>query len=172
MATDPNLIIANDWRNELPTLVARQVTLRELVPSDLGSLIDLLSTADATCFGIDEPNTEVAAQQLIDRVARDRSAGVAFSYAITITDPKRLRSASTASAHGSDAARIIASMPGKVVRVLVEVGAQVKAGDAIIVVEAMKMQNEMKSPKAGTVMALNTNTGATVNGGDMLAVIE
>jgi [ribosomal protein S5]-alanine N-acetyltransferase len=85
MATDPNLIIANDWRNELPTLVARQVTLRELVPSDLGSLIDVLSTADATCFGIDEPNTEVAAQQLIDRVARDRSAGVAFSYAITIT---------------------------------------------------------------------------------------
>jgi RimJ/RimL family protein N-acetyltransferase len=85
MATDPNLIIANDWRNELPTLVARQVTLRELVLADLGSLIDLLSAADATCFGIDEPNTEVAAQQLIDRVARDRSAGVAFSYAITIT---------------------------------------------------------------------------------------
>ena len=40
-------------------------------------------------------------------------------------------------------------MPGKVVRVLVEVGAQVEAGDGIVVVEAMKMQNEMKSPKAG-----------------------
>jgi biotin carboxyl carrier protein len=94
------------------------------------------------------------------------------SYAVTITDPKRLRSAIAPSAHGSDAAPIIASMPGKVVRVLVEVGARVKAGDAIIVVEAMKMQNEMKSPKTGTVVALNIQTGATVNGGDVLAVVE
>jgi biotin carboxyl carrier protein len=93
-------------------------------------------------------------------------------YAVTITDPKRLRSATRASVHGNDAARIVASMPGKVVRVLVEVGAKVEAGDGIIVVEAMKMQNEMKSPKAGTVVALNIHAGATVNGGDVLAVIE
>jgi biotin carboxyl carrier protein len=94
------------------------------------------------------------------------------NYAVTLTDPRRLSNATAASAHGDDAARIIASMPGKVVRVLVEVGAKVEAGDGIIVVEAMKMQNEMKSPKAGTVIALNTQTGATVNGGDVLAVIE
>jgi biotin carboxyl carrier protein len=93
-------------------------------------------------------------------------------YTVTITDPKRLRSATPASVHGSDAARIVASMPGKVVRVMVEVGAQVEAGDGIVVVEAMKMQNEMKSPKAGTVVALNVQTGATVNGGDVLALIE
>jgi biotin carboxyl carrier protein len=93
-------------------------------------------------------------------------------YAVTIADPRRLRSATRVSVHGSDAARIVASMPGKVVRVLVEVGATVEAGAGIIVVEAMKMQNEMKSPKAGTVTALNTQTGATVNGGDVLAVIE
>lgn len=93
-------------------------------------------------------------------------------YAVTITDPRRLRSATPASVHGGDAAQIVASMPGKVVRVLVEVGAKVEAGDGIIVVEAMKMQNEMKSPKAGTVVALNIQTGATVNGGDVLAVIE
>jgi len=92
--------------------------------------------------------------------------------AVTLTDPRRLRSSTSASAHAGDAARIIAPMPGKVVRVLVEVGSQVKAGDGIIVVEAMKMQNEMKSPKAGTVIALNVQTGSTVNGGDVLAVIE
>jgi RimJ/RimL family protein N-acetyltransferase len=84
MVTDPNLIAGDDWRTQLPTLVMRQVALREPVLSDLGPLVDLLSTGDATSFGIDEPNTEVAAQQLIDRVARDRSAGVAFTYAITI----------------------------------------------------------------------------------------
>jgi biotin carboxyl carrier protein len=94
------------------------------------------------------------------------------SFAVTITDPRRLRGATPASAHGDHAARIVASMPGKVVRVLVTVGTQVKAGEAIIVVEAMKMQNEMKSPKAGTVVTLNVQTGATVNGGDVLAVIE
>ena len=93
-------------------------------------------------------------------------------YSITLTDPKRLSSVASARAHGDDAARIIAPMPGKVVRVLVAVGDQVEVGAGIIVVEAMKMQNEMKSPKAGTVVALNIHTGATVNGGDVLAVIE
>jgi len=93
-------------------------------------------------------------------------------YAVTITDPRSLRSGTAVSVPGGDTARIVASMPGKVVRVLVEVGAQVDAGDGIIVVEAMKMQNEMKSPKAGTVISLHAETGATVNGGDVLAVIE
>ena len=93
-------------------------------------------------------------------------------FTVTLTDPRRLSSAASASAHGDDAARIVAPMPGKVARVLVEVGSQVEAGDGIIVIEAMKMQNEMKSPKAGTVIALNVQTGATVNGGDVLAVVE
>jgi len=93
-------------------------------------------------------------------------------FAVELTDPKRLSSAASASAHGDDAARIIAPMPGKVVRVMVEAGAEVAAGDGIIVVEAMKMQNEIKAPKAGTVIALNIQTGATVNGGDVLAIIE
>ena len=94
------------------------------------------------------------------------------SYPVTITDPRRLRSATPRNVHGGDSAQIVASMPGKVVRILVEVGASVEAGDGIIVVEAMKMQNEIKSPKAGIVMALNTQTGATVNGGEVLAVVE
>jgi biotin carboxyl carrier protein len=93
-------------------------------------------------------------------------------HTITLIDPKRLRSASGVGAHGEGAARIIAPMPGKVVRLLVEAGQEVAAGDGIMVVEAMKMQNEMKSPKQGTVVALNVAVGATVNGGDLLAVIE
>lgn len=96
----------------------------------------------------------------------------AIDFRITLTDPKRLRGAALASEHGDDAARIIAPMAGKVVRVIVKVGAKVAAGEGLIVVEAMKMQNEMKAPKAGTVIALNTQAGATVNGGDVLAVIE
>src|SRR2546421_2493972 len=93
-------------------------------------------------------------------------------YAVTLTDPKRLRSAASAGAHEGGAANVVAPMPGKVVRILVEAGAEIEAGAGIMVVEAMKMQNEMKSPKAGVVAALNVEVGATVNGGDVLAIVE
>jgi len=94
------------------------------------------------------------------------------SYHITIIDPKRLRSARSSAAHAHGAAEIISPMPGKVVRVLVAAGTTVEAGAGIIVVEAMKMQNEMKAPKAGVVVSVNAEAGATVNAGDVLAVIE
>ena len=94
------------------------------------------------------------------------------SHDVTIIDPKRLRSAQSAAGHDHGEAQIISPMPGKVVRVLVEQGATVEAGAGIVVVEAMKMQNEMKTPKAGVVVSLNAETGATVNAGDVLAVIE
>jgi biotin carboxyl carrier protein len=93
-------------------------------------------------------------------------------YAVTLTDPKRLRGARVTGTHADGAARIVAAMPGKVVRVLVEPGTKVEAGAGIIVVEAMKMQNEIKAPKAGVVTVVNVAVGATVNGGDVLAVIE
>lgn len=93
-------------------------------------------------------------------------------FAVMFSDPKRLRGSAEAAGMGDGAARIVAPMPGKIVRVLVEVGAQIEAGAGVVVVEAMKMQNEMKSPKAGTVSAVNVEVGATVNGGDVLAVIE
>jgi len=83
-----------------------------------------------------------------------------------------LRSTHSASTQHAGAAEIVSPMPGKIVRVLVEVGTQVETGTGIVVVEAMKMQNEMKSPKAGVVVSINAETGATVNAGDVLAVIE
>ena len=92
--------------------------------------------------------------------------------AIAITDPKSLRGSKVAEKHTHEAAHIVAPMPGKVARVLVQVGEQIDAGSGIMVVEAMKMQNELKSPKAGVVVALNVQTGATVNAGDVLAVVE
>jgi biotin carboxyl carrier protein len=94
------------------------------------------------------------------------------SYAITLADPKRLGSAQSSDRHAEGSSQIIAPMPGKVVRVLVEEGAEVEAGAGLLVVEAMKMQNEMKSPKAGRVTAINVAEGATVNAGDVLAVVE
>jgi RimJ/RimL family protein N-acetyltransferase len=71
-----------DWRQELPTLAGRLVTLRELTPHDLGPLIELFSIADASRFSLDEPVSDVDARAFIDRTIRDRSAGLSFTYAV------------------------------------------------------------------------------------------
>jgi biotin carboxyl carrier protein len=63
-------------------------------------------------------------------------------------------------------------MPGKVVRLLAPPGAELEAGDGILVVEAMKMQNELKSPKKGRLQKVSVTEGAAVNAGDVLAVVE
>jgi RimJ/RimL family protein N-acetyltransferase len=78
----------SDWRSELPILTARLVTLREPTAADLRPLIDIRSISDATTFGIDETSPEIAMQQLIDRASRDRAAGVAFTYVITVTSTR------------------------------------------------------------------------------------
>jgi biotin carboxyl carrier protein len=96
----------------------------------------------------------------------------ARAYGVRLTDPKHLRGAGVVGAQDAGRAQIKAPMPGKVVRVLVEAGQAVEAGQGVVVVEAMKMQNELKSPKAGAVAELRAEPGATVNAGDVLAVIE
>jgi biotin carboxyl carrier protein len=94
------------------------------------------------------------------------------NYPVAIIDPKRLRSGQDAHGHHHGLAEITAPMPGKVVRVQIDTGATVEKGSGIVVVEAMKMQNEMKSPRAGVVVSINVKPGDTVNAGDVLAVVE
>jgi biotin carboxyl carrier protein len=94
------------------------------------------------------------------------------TYEVALIDSKRLRSAQAHGGHHTGAAQIVSPMPGKIVRVLVKPGDTVAAGAGVIVVEAMKMQNEMKAPKAGTVVSIDAAAGETVNAGDVLAVIE
>ena len=91
---------------------------------------------------------------------------------VRLIDPKRLRGFGEAGEHGDGLAEIKTAMPGKVVRILVEAGETIKKGDGVLVVEAMKMQNELKSPKDGTVANILVIEGATVIAGQPLAVIE
>lgn len=63
-------------------------------------------------------------------------------------------------------------MPGKVVRLLLKAGEAVEAGTGVLVVEAMKMQNEIKSPKKGTIQKILVIEGTAVNAGDVLAIIK
>ncbi|MEO5860473.1 MAG: biotin/lipoyl-containing protein [Pyrinomonadaceae bacterium] len=91
---------------------------------------------------------------------------------ITLIDPKRLRGSGVAGASADGVADIKTMMPGKVVRLIASVGDLVEKGDAVMVVEAMKMQNDLKAPKAGVVKEIRVSEGSTVAAGDVLAVIE
>jgi biotin carboxyl carrier protein len=88
-----------------------------------------------------------------------------------IEDTRSLR-ARRRHAHGDGPVTIRASMPGRVVRVLVEEGDAVTAHQGVLVIEAMKMQNELKSPREGRIVEVRVSAGDTVAGGDILAVIE
>jgi biotin carboxyl carrier protein len=94
-----------------------------------------------------------------------------FRYEIEVRDPRGWSRQSAAGA-GAGAQSVKAPMPGKVVRVLVTAGDAVEAGQGIVVVEAMKMQNELKAPRAGKVTGIAAKVGATVTAGEVLATIE
>ena len=92
-------------------------------------------------------------------------------FAAEIRDPRSLRGrVRTADDHGPK--KLTAPMPGKIVRILLKEGAEVDAGAGVLVVEAMKMQNEIKSPKKGTIQKILVGAGAAVNAGDVLAIVE
>ncbi len=93
-------------------------------------------------------------------------------YVAEVRDPRALRSRRARAAQAEGPRRLLAPMPGKIVRVLAPAGARVEAGGGVLVIEAMKMQNEIKSPKAGVVKKVLAGEGAAVNAGDVLAVVE
>lgn len=92
-------------------------------------------------------------------------------FAIEVHDPRRW-SRKTAGPSAEGVQTIVSPMPGKVVRVLVGPGDAVESGQGLVVVEAMKMQNEMKSTRAGKVLTVAAREGETVTAGQILATIE
>lgn len=93
------------------------------------------------------------------------------AYQVIVTDPRRWTPAGGAS-DTSGPRKIKASMPGKVVKLLVQEGDEVEAAQGLVIVEAMKMQNAMKSPKAGKVAVIEVSEGGSVAAGETLVVIE
>ena len=97
------------------------------------------------------------------------SAPVVTRAAAPIATPK----AAAPVASGSEGSvKVNAPMPGKILAVKAKVGDTVKKGDAIIVLEAMKMENDIVAPEDGTVASINTKEGATVEAGDILASLN
>jgi biotin carboxyl carrier protein len=97
-----------------------------------------------------------------------RTAGREFH--VEIADPRAWRRGRGGSIELAGRQQVAAPMPGKIVRVLVAQGQQVEAGQGLLVIEAMKMQNEIRSPKSGTIERL-AREGQTVNAGEILAVV-
>jgi len=108
-----------------------------------------------------------------ERVSGDMHLVIAGErYAAEVRDPRSFRARKAAGAGLEGPKKLVSPMPGKVVRVLVAAGAEVEAGQGVVVVEAMKMQNEIKSPKKGKVSKIVAVEGATVNAGEALAIVE
>jgi biotin carboxyl carrier protein len=92
-------------------------------------------------------------------------------FEMEVRDPRRW-SRKNATQAGEGVQKVVALMPGKVVRVLAAAGDMVEAGQGLLVVEAMKMQNEMKAPRAGRILEVTVKEGATVVAGAVLATLE
>ncbi len=93
-------------------------------------------------------------------------------FGFEVDDPRSLQGRRGGGAGAEGPRAVKAPMPGRVVRVLVDAGQDVVEGEAIVVIEAMKMQNELKSPKGGRVVRVAVVVGDAVGSGDVLAVVE
>ena len=141
------------------------------------------SEAEAREFQLDARETQPGVLSLLlegrsYEIKREMTpAGVVVSvdnrrYAAEVGDPHSLRTRRVAGDGDSGPQRITAPMPGKIVRIQVAEKAQVEQGQGILVIEAMKMQNELKSPKKGVVRKILVKEGMTANAGEVLVIVE
>jgi biotin carboxyl carrier protein len=93
-------------------------------------------------------------------------------FSASVRDPRSFRSRRRLGASEQGVMKIKAPMPGKVVRILAPAGSPVEMGQSVLVIEAMKMQNELKAPKTGVVKKINVEEGAAVDAGQALAEVE
>ncbi|MBI2116830.1 MAG: biotin/lipoyl-binding protein [candidate division NC10 bacterium] len=119
---------------------------------------------DGRSYEIDVLESEDALMVLVD--------GQPFQVEIQDEQQRRLRAAAGKGETKTGKRIVTAPMPGKVVKLLVKPGDAVQPGDGIVVVEAMKMENELKASTAGTVKEIRVEEGKAVSGGEVLVVIE
>lgn len=118
---------------------------------------------DDRSFEIEVDNTDDEYRVLVD----------GRSYRIDLVDERRLRvGGAQAGLELQGRQNVTVPMPGKVIAVLVSEGDTVEKGQGLVIVEAMKMENEVRSPIAGEVKAIKVKAGETVEGGAVLVVVE
>jgi biotin carboxyl carrier protein len=112
---------------------------------------------------------------VLDGLARPAHVGVngaSFAVEVSTQQEAALEAALSTSAGGGSAGDLVSPMPGRIVRVLVSEGDEVDAGSPLVIVEAMKMENELQAPISGRVRSLTAKEGATVDAGVVLCVVE
>jgi biotin carboxyl carrier protein len=112
----------------------------------------------------------------VDVTRRDDGATVVDvageSHALTLEEATRYTIRTRGGAGGRHGAVLTAPLPGRITHVAVRPGDAVAAGDALVVIEAMKMENEFRAGAAGTVAEVRVSAGQAVNAGDVLVVID
>ncbi len=93
-------------------------------------------------------------------------------FSAEVVDPRAWRGRRHGALEVEGRQQVTAPMPGKVVRILVQAGDKVETGQGLLVVEAMKMQNEIRSPKGGTVERVHVREGQPVNAGEALCIVS
>lgn len=105
-----------------------------------------------------------------DVAVEELGAGEASAAPVTVTAPAKKAAPKTSGSAG--AVKITAPMPGKIVAVKAQAGASVKKGDAVLVLEAMKMENEICAAQDGVIASVEVAVGDMVEGGDVLATMN
>lgn len=111
-----------------------------------------------------EVTVEEAAEDLMVHVA-------GREYLMKIIDPRSWRARAGGNIALEGRQQVVAPMPGKIVRVLVAAGQNVEVNQGLLVIEAMKMQNEIRSPKSGAIERLLVREGQTVSAGEILTIV-
>jgi biotin carboxyl carrier protein len=101
-----------------------------------------------------------------------RAITAGWDLRVEIQDEREWRRNRGGSVEAEGRQQVLAPMPGKIVRVLVSAGDAVRAGQGLLVVEAMKMQNEIRAPKSGTVDRVRVVEGQTVNAGEVVVIVS
>jgi acetyl-CoA/propionyl-CoA carboxylase biotin carboxyl carrier protein len=146
-----------------------------------------LSGVDATPAAPESSEPAEATENLVERATTVEVNGKRFKVKMWVPDtpamaigaggtaakartPRRSGSSGAATAAGSG--QVTVPMQGTIVKVLVEVGQEVESGEPVVVLEAMKMENQINADKSGTVKEIKVSPGDTVGGGDVVVVIE
>ena len=155
----------------------RAVTLERREGSIVATLDDTQTELDVVAFGRGRYSLRAMATGRQHDVRLTASGAHAFDVAVdgvrlTATRKPGSRTARRNLADGDGPARLVAPMPGKVARVLVAPGDEVVSRQGLVVVEAMKMENELRAGRAGRVSQVLVSEGTSVEAGALLVVLE
>jgi biotin carboxyl carrier protein len=167
-----------------------EVQLMSSLSGEKIRVIELQRDADAWQVTLDGKSVAVDAVEIAPNILSILFEGQSFEISVTpspdgklklqtgsheftaeVIDPRGWSGRRHGSVEAEGRQQIVAPMPGKVVRMLVKAGDHVEAGQGLLVVEAMKMQNEIRSPKSGTIERVLAKEGQPVNAGEILCVV-